>query len=86
MLVPTSRPPDEGVGATEASETVRRSENRVTVRDNGVGFPASAQGSGGFGLTGIVERVTLLGGRAEIRSAPGAGTTVSMNFEGSGAR
>src|SRR5262249_2726076 len=71
--------------ATEASVTVRRSPDRVTivVRDNGVGFAHGDTGAsgGGFGLTGIAERVRLLGGRAEIRSAPGAGTTVTLTID-----
>ena len=71
--------------ATTASVTVRRSPERVTVtvRDNGVGFEHGVTGpsGGGFGLTGIAERVRLLGGRTEIRSGPGAGTTVALTFD-----
>jgi len=43
---------------------------RLTVRDDGVG---AAQTEGGFGLVGVRERVQLLGGRVEIRTAPGQG-------------
>jgi signal transduction histidine kinase len=63
--------------ATEASVIVRREDGRIalTVRDNGKGFgPEPAQPetlSGGFGLVGISERVTLLGGHTTIQSAPG---------------
>ncbi|MBI4311647.1 MAG: HAMP domain-containing protein [Chloroflexi bacterium] len=56
----------------------------LTVRDDGVGFnqeaamahrdPASGRG---LGLAGMQERAGLLGGRLDISSAPGAGTTVT---------
>jgi signal transduction histidine kinase len=73
--------------ATSARLTVRRSESHVqiTIEDNGRGFTqgAAAGGAGGdgFGLTGIAERVTLLGGRTDIRSAPGQGTTIGITFD-----
>ncbi len=37
--------------------------------------------SRGFGLIGIVERARLLGGQAHIHSAPGAGTTITVQME-----
>lgn len=47
----------------------------VCVNDNGVGFdPEDAPP--GFGLTGMRERVGLLGGTVEIESEQGQGTTV----------
>ncbi|HTF44832.1 MAG TPA: ATP-binding protein, partial [Terriglobales bacterium] len=55
----------------------------LTVRDDGKGFPpdsALAGSLGGFGLTGISERAQLLGGRAVIYSAPGHGTTVTIEI------
>lgn len=73
--------------ATEAHVTLRRARSQVllTMHDNGRGFPAPAgdeqAGRGGFGLTGIVERVTLLGGRADVQSAQGDGTTISVAFD-----
>lgn len=49
----------------------------LSVRDRGPGFdPESAQGNGHLGLTGMRERVELLGGRFEIRSTPEEGTTL----------
>lgn len=56
---------------------------RVLVGDDGVGFePAqlTAEGgsTGGFGLLSIRERLTLLGGRMEIDSAPGQGTRFTL--------
>ena len=52
---------------------------RLEVEDNGVGFLPGSRPSGGrrsFGLVGMSERAELLGGTAEIRSAPGQGTRV----------
>jgi PAS domain S-box-containing protein len=53
---------------------------RITVTDEGVGFDPQAlfdrakTGRVGWGLFSIRERLTLLGGRFEIESAPGKGT------------
>jgi signal transduction histidine kinase len=52
---------------------------RLAVEDDGVGFVQEAQPSGdrrNFGLVGIKERAELLGGRAEIKSTPGKGSSV----------
>lgn len=52
---------------------------RLTVEDDGVGFLMGSKPSKdrhGFGLVGIKERAELLGGTAEIKSAPGQGTRV----------
>src|SRR6266849_10231424 len=52
----------------------------LTVTDDGIGFdPASiypSNGTGGFGIIGMRERVRLLNGRLEVISAPGAGTQI----------
>jgi len=56
----------------------------ITVSDDGIGFePArlddrSSAGEVGWGLFSIRERLTLLGGRVEIDSAPGKGTRVRL--------
>jgi two-component system, NarL family, sensor histidine kinase DevS len=47
----------------------------IEVTDDGVGFD-SALKPAGFGLVGIRERVELIGGRVDISSAPGRGTTL----------
>ncbi len=56
----------------------------LIVSDDGVGFAAESPSGngveGGFGLTGISERAMLLGGSASIRSAPGQGTTVTIEI------
>jgi signal transduction histidine kinase len=48
----------------------------VTVRDDGSGFGPEDREDGGFGLIGMDERVSLVGGRLEIDSLSGEGTTV----------
>jgi len=73
--------------ATEASIRIRRTGDVLTliVRDNGKGFAhdsAHSGAPGGFGLTGVSERAQLLGGRAVIHSAPGQGTTVTIEIHG----
>jgi signal transduction histidine kinase len=70
--------------------TVRLSQRpdvvTVEVGDDGVGFdPQSAEvRSRHLGLTSMEERARELGGRLEIRSAPGSGTTVVLRVEGDG--
>lgn len=51
----------------------------VTVADNGVGFNPAKRDSG-LGLRGIEERVRELHGILAIKSAPGAGTTLTMRM------
>lgn len=75
--------------AAEASIRIRRTESRLQlmVRDDGRGFkPAAKRDSplGGFGLAGISERAQLLGGKAAIHSAPGEGTTVTIEIDSGG--
>ena len=70
-------------GASEASITVecQGDEIRVTISDNGKGFNLPRQLSefasqGKLGLTGMAERVQLIGGELEVRSDEGKGTTI----------
>ncbi len=55
---------------------------RLTVEDDGAGFDrqlhARADDGSSLGLPGMVERSRLAGGRLNVRSGPGAGTTVEM--------
>jgi signal transduction histidine kinase len=55
---------------------------RCSVRDDGVGFDApvvlAQRGKGGLGLIGMRERLVPVGGRLEITSAPGRGTTLAV--------
>jgi signal transduction histidine kinase len=52
---------------------------RMTITDNGIGInTASRHKAGSFGLVGIEERISLLGGNCSINSLPHGGTTVSI--------
>lgn len=67
--------------ATRAAVRIAHGRDRVvvTVEDDGRGFdPARAVSheGGGLGLFGMNERAAYLGGRAEVRSAPGTGARV----------
>jgi signal transduction histidine kinase len=54
----------------------------LTIRDDGVGFdPAQAArllNDGHFGLVGMRERAEMGGGRLDLDSRPGHGTTISV--------
>jgi signal transduction histidine kinase len=60
------------------AESERRSIE-IEIADDGVGFDPGSAG-GGFGLLGMRERVELAGGRIEITSSPGAGTTLVVSI------
>ena len=68
--------------ATEVNVRLKRHPEKVilTIEDNGLGFAPderSAQSShSGFGLTGMTERASLLGGELKVRSTQGKGTAV----------
>jgi signal transduction histidine kinase len=55
---------------------------RLKVADDGVGFDPAAPKlrSRRLGLTSMEERAEAVGGRLEIRSEPGAGTTVELDL------
>jgi signal transduction histidine kinase len=48
----------------------------AVIEDDGHGFAPSENRDGGFGLSGMRERIALLNGRLEIESGEGAGTTI----------
>ena len=50
---------------------------KVSVSDDGVGFD-TATTTAGLGLVGMEERTSILHGRLEVRSQPGAGTVVDL--------
>jgi two-component system nitrate/nitrite sensor histidine kinase NarX len=53
----------------------------LEIADDGVGFdPSAARGKGGFGLRGMQERVTRLGGRLTVQSHPGKGTQIKVEL------
>jgi two-component system, NarL family, sensor histidine kinase UhpB len=51
----------------------------LTVRDDGRGLEAGAEGSAKNGLTGMRERAMLVGGTLAISSRPGEGTEVTLD-------
>ena len=51
-------------------------EVRLSVNDDGAGFNPGSAGEAALGILGMTERAGLLGGRLEVISAPGKGTTV----------
>ncbi|MFQ5613438.1 MAG: sensor histidine kinase [Anaerolineae bacterium] len=72
-------------GARTAQLTVvfTAGELVLRVRDDGCGFepphnPADLAHAGHFGLMGVRERALLFGGRLEVRSRPGEGTTLEV--------
>ncbi|MGI6206572.1 MAG: ATP-binding protein [Anaerolineae bacterium] len=67
--------------AGSASVTLEWQEDgfSVSVSDDGKGFDPTTTGPG-LGLKSMRERVEALGGRMEVRSAPGHGTTLTFRF------
>jgi len=57
----------------------------VTVTDDGGGFHQSRLNEGRSGLAGMRERALLAGGRLDVRSTPGAGTSVELTIQARGA-
>jgi signal transduction histidine kinase len=74
--------------ATAISVVVDRRDRRVrlTIDDNGCGFDVNvfdgqeAGRLGRFGLVGMRERISLLGGTIEIESSLEGGTTIYANI------
>jgi signal transduction histidine kinase/ligand-binding sensor domain-containing protein len=64
--------------ATRASIILAREPGGVRARVTDDGRGVNPEKAAGFGMSGISQRVQLLGGRVEIRSAPGAGLTVDV--------
>src|ERR1041384_4105329 len=80
-------------GASRASVQVQRGDKslRVLIEDDGRGFHSvpdtnsenfavskSQDQKGGFGLPGMAERVRILGGTLQVKSAPGQGTQLDL--------
>lgn len=70
--------------ATEAAVVIKKRTAAVSlsIRDNGRGFDPAKPSSGphdlGYGLSGIAERVRMLGGTLAIDSRPGEGTSLTV--------
>jgi signal transduction histidine kinase len=67
--------------ASRASVTARQIEGeiRIAIADDGNGFDAASP-TAGRGLTGMRERIELLGGEIEVESAPGDGTRIDARI------
>ncbi len=60
-----------------------KDEVLVAIQDDGVGFDMNAlarKNGGSWGLVGMAERATLLGGRFDIRSQVGEGTRIEVTI------
>jgi signal transduction histidine kinase len=70
--------------ATEATVVIKKRTDAVSIsiRDNGRGFDPAKRSSPqhvlGYGLSGIAERVRILGGTVAIDSRPGEGSSVTV--------
>ena len=64
--------------AKEVSININLEQNKMYIKviDNGMGF-VQEKNNAGAGLRGMRERATILGGKLNIESIPGSGTTVS---------
>src|SRR4051795_12638558 len=52
----------------------------LRVRDDGCGFKPSKRSGGRLGVSGMRERALLVGGRLNVFSAPGEGTTIELTM------
>ena len=64
--------------ASRVSILLQRKDGSVVavVEDDGAGFDPRLARDDALGLAGMRERVLLAGGRLQVESAPGAGTTL----------
>jgi two-component system sensor histidine kinase UhpB len=68
-------------GARSVRVDVERPDGGMVVRlaDDGAGF-APGRDAPGLGLTGMRERAVLAGGRVDVASVPGEGTTIELRL------
>ena len=52
----------------------------LRIRDDGAGFDPGERRGNGLGLEGMAERARVVGGELDLRSAPGAGTSLTMRL------
>jgi len=66
--------------ASSVSVRVKPQERDVVleVQDDGIGFDAASAPPGHYGLLGLQERARLVGGKFEVVSVPGQGTTLRL--------
>jgi signal transduction histidine kinase len=68
--------------AKHVSVALKESENHInlTIKDDGIGFEVNQNFSERLGLKSMRERTESLGGRFEIVSQPGQGTTILIDI------
>jgi two-component system, NarL family, sensor kinase len=72
--------------ASRAQVTLKRHPHSIhlSIADDGRGLPpgglAGSSGEGGFGMRSLAARTRLLGGRHQVESKPGAGTTITVEI------
>ncbi|MFL6514025.1 MAG: PAS domain S-box protein [Chthoniobacterales bacterium] len=69
--------------ATRITVTLRRHDDAVgelVIEDDGIGFRKEMAGTGGNGLSIMKHRARLVNGSLELRTAPGAGTSIRCEF------
>ena len=70
--------------ATEFSIDITYQENEleIVICDNGIGLPEhkNSNSKGGFGVLGIVERVSVLKGKTQFKNGECGGLTIMINF------
>lgn len=68
--------------ATRATVKLRHSKARIylIILDNGVGFSSSESHLRGYGLSNMESRARKLGGRLQVQSQKGRGTTIIAEF------
>lgn len=78
-----------GASAAQLEILLKDTHVEMILHDNGRGFVPTERGlphtedspqAGGFGLTGIAERVRMLGGTYRLESAPEAGTRLQVSL------
>jgi signal transduction histidine kinase len=71
-------------GASDVKVSIRYLEDcmYITIFDNGIGFNPETElkKREGLGLQNILRRATLVGGKADIMSKPGEGTTLQIQM------
>jgi two-component system sensor histidine kinase UhpB len=69
-----------GASRVEVSLSAAGQGAHLRVADDGAGFDPVAARPEGLGLEGMAERAKLVGGELDLRSAPGAGTEVTLRL------
>ena len=63
------------------AEPIEEGGLRISIRDDGCGFDFARVAPGRLGVrVSIIDRLQLIGGHAEVLTAPGRGTTVLLEW------